>query len=58
MTQPATARDDDYVLTLEEIGALASEGGKPDETLIHALLRCASAGGDGGLSILRSHRLT
>src|SRR5579863_5792548 len=33
MTQPATARDDNYVLTLEEIGALASEGGKPAETL-------------------------
>src|SRR6476620_5288116 len=37
MTQPATARDDDYVLTLEEIGALASEGGKPAETLMNVV---------------------
>src|SRR6266852_2778975 len=33
MTQPAEARDAGYVLTLEEIGKLAEEGGKPAETL-------------------------
>ena len=33
MTQPAHARDISYVLTLEEIGKLAEEGGKPAETL-------------------------
>src|SRR5438132_13118408 len=37
MSQPASAlddREDSYVLTLEEIGALAGEGGKPAETLM------------------------
>jgi starch phosphorylase len=37
MTQPATAHDDNHVLTLEEIGALASEGGKPAETLMNVV---------------------
>jgi starch phosphorylase len=37
MTQPATAYDDNHVLTLEEIGALASEGGKPAETLMNVV---------------------
>jgi len=37
MTQPASARDDNYVLTLEEIGALASEEGKPAETLTNVV---------------------
>src|ERR1700737_2727445 len=32
MSQPAPAHDDSYVLTLEEIGNLAAEGGKPAET--------------------------
>src|ERR1700674_2642078 len=33
----AAARDASYVLTLEEIGALASEGGKPAETLMNVV---------------------
>ncbi|MCU1338437.1 MAG: alpha-glucan phosphorylase [Bryobacterales bacterium] len=37
MTQPVSARDDNYVLTLEEIGALATEGGKPAETLMNVV---------------------
>src|SRR6201995_2942775 len=37
MSQPASALDDSYVLTLEEIGALASEGGKPAETLMNVV---------------------
>src|SRR6476620_7167276 len=37
MSQPASARDDNYVLTLEEIGALAGEGGKPAETLMNVV---------------------
>jgi len=37
MSQPASALDDTYVLTLEEIGALASEGGKPAETLTNVV---------------------
>ncbi|MGH9591995.1 MAG: alpha-glucan family phosphorylase, partial [Bryobacteraceae bacterium] len=37
LTQPAGARDDDYVLTLEEITALASAGGKPAETLMNVV---------------------
>jgi starch phosphorylase len=35
MTQPAAARDDKYLLTLEEISQLALESGKPAETLAH-----------------------
>ena len=35
MSQVGEARDADYVLTLEEIGNLAAEGGKPAETLIN-----------------------
>src|SRR6478752_6066517 len=31
------AREASYVLTLEEIGALASEGGKPAETLMNVV---------------------
>ncbi len=30
-------RDADYVLTLEEIGALAAEGGNPAETLMNVV---------------------
>src|SRR5437879_9342533 len=37
MIQPVTARDDNFVLTLEKIGALASEGGKPAETLMNVV---------------------
>jgi starch phosphorylase len=37
MAQPMPARDENYVLTLEEIGALASEGGKPAETLMNVV---------------------
>jgi glycogen phosphorylase len=37
MTQPATAGDDNYFLTLEETGALASKGGKPAETLMNVV---------------------
>src|SRR5215467_13421577 len=33
MTQPPDARDATYVLTMEEIGSLAAESGKPAETL-------------------------
>ena len=33
MSQAGEAREPDYVLTLEEIGNLAAEGGKPAETL-------------------------
>src|SRR5438105_7754208 len=35
MTQPADARAASYVLTLEEIGNLAEESGKPAETLMN-----------------------
>jgi starch phosphorylase len=35
MTEPAAARDDKYLLTLEEISQLARESGKPAETLAH-----------------------
>src|SRR5204863_1612773 len=37
MSQPAPAHDDSYVLTLEEIGNLAAEGGKPAETLMNVV---------------------
>ncbi len=37
MTQTASARDESYVLTLEEIGNLAAEGGKPAETLMNVV---------------------
>ena len=37
MSQLASALDASYVLTLEEIGALASEGGKPAETLMNVV---------------------
>ena len=37
MTQPAAAKDENYVLTLEEIGNLAAEGGKPAETLMNVV---------------------
>src|ERR1700759_1320413 len=33
MANPAMAREENYVLTLEEIGNLTQEGGKPAETL-------------------------
>jgi glycogen phosphorylase len=35
MTQPASAREASHVLTLEEIGNLAQDGGKPAETLMN-----------------------
>src|SRR5690242_8210358 len=35
MSQPAPAQDESYVLTLDEIGNLAAEGGKPAETLMN-----------------------
>ena len=37
MSQPAPAHEDSYVLTLEEIGNLAAEGGKPAETLMNVV---------------------
>jgi glycogen phosphorylase len=37
MTQSAEARDASYVLTLEEIGNLAQQGGKPAETLMNVV---------------------
>jgi len=37
MSHLASALDASYVLTLEEIGALASEGGKPAETLMNVV---------------------
>ena len=37
MSQPVPARDANYVLTLEEIGNLAAEGGKPAETLMNVV---------------------
>src|SRR6476646_9447054 len=37
MTQPAAAHDENYVLTLEEIGNLAQEGGKSAETLMNVV---------------------
>src|SRR6201985_2266951 len=37
MSQPAPAHDDSYVLTLEEIGNLAAEGGKAAETLMNVV---------------------
>ncbi len=37
MSQPASARAASYVLTLEEIGHLAAEGGKPAETLMNVV---------------------
>src|SRR5258708_27400192 len=42
MTQSASARDTDYVLTLEEIGNLAGENGKPAETLMNVVALIAS----------------
>ena len=37
MTQPATSFDANFVLTLEEIGTLAAEAGKPAETLTNVV---------------------
>src|SRR5512137_2509808 len=37
MAHPAIAREKNYVLTLEEIGNLAQEGGKPAETLMNVV---------------------
>jgi len=37
MTQPIAVQDADYVLTLEEIASLASESGKPAETLMNVV---------------------
>src|ERR1700676_816779 len=37
MSQPAHARDANYVLTLEEIANLAAVGGKPAETLMNVV---------------------
>jgi len=37
MSQTATATNSSYVLTLEEIGKLAAEGGKPAETLMNVV---------------------
>src|SRR5438067_5008592 len=37
MSQPAPERDATHVLTLEEIGNLAAEGGKPAETLMNVV---------------------
>ena len=42
MTQSASARDTDYVLTLEEIGNLAGENGKPAGTLMNVVALIAS----------------
>src|ERR1041385_7286 len=37
MANPAMAREETYVLTLEEIGNLAQEGGKPAEALMNVV---------------------
>ena len=37
MSQPTSALEASYVLTLEEIGALTGEGGKPAETLMNVV---------------------
>ena len=37
MANPAMAREANYVLTLEEIGNLTQEGGKPAETLMNVV---------------------
>ena len=37
MSQTAPAPNDSYVLTLDEIGNLAAEGGKPAETLMNVV---------------------
>jgi starch phosphorylase len=37
MANPAMAREENYVLTLEEIGNLTQEGGKPAETLMNVV---------------------
>src|SRR5579863_8097838 len=37
MSQPATSYDANFVLTLEEIGTLAAEAGKPAETLMNVV---------------------
>lgn len=37
MSQTAILRDENYVLTMEEIGNLAAEGGKPAETLMNVV---------------------
>jgi starch phosphorylase len=42
MTQPADARDANYVLTLEEIGNLAEISGKPAETLMNVVALIAA----------------
>ncbi len=42
MTQPADARAASYVLTLEEIGNLAEESGKPAETLMNVVALIAA----------------
>src|SRR5437763_1648398 len=42
MSQTAPAPNDSYVLTLDEIGALAAEGGKPAETLMNVVALIAS----------------
>jgi starch phosphorylase len=41
VSQTATAQDDSYVLTLEEIANLAAEGGKPAETLMNVVAMIA-----------------
>jgi starch phosphorylase len=42
MSQPAPHRDSSYVLTLEEIGKLAEDSGKPAETLINLVALIAN----------------
>src|SRR5213080_1137604 len=42
MSQTAPAPNDSYVLTLDEIGNLAAEGGKPAETLMNVVALIAS----------------
>jgi starch phosphorylase len=42
MTQPATAFDANFVLTLEELGTLAAEAGKPAETLMNVVALIAN----------------
>jgi hypothetical protein len=42
MSQPAPERDASHVLTLEEISKLASEGGKPAETLMNVVALIAT----------------
>jgi len=51
MAQPAYRYDASQLLTLEEIGKLTAEGGKPAETLMNVVARGAM--GTGPFAILK-----